>query len=175
MSVFLEAALQYAGRGWRCFPLKPRDKVPLVKGGFKAATVAPSQIEAWWKRWPDANIGIATGQASGIMVIDLDSPDALRRFKDICTDRNINPGAEALNATAVVVTSRGWHIYFHIPNDTARIPCSKGVSLEQGVDVRADGGYVVAPPSIHPSGHIYRWERTLIDGSQHPPLFDWAR
>ena len=64
MSDLLAAALGYAARGWHVFPLKPRDKTPLLpgkgaQGGHKAATLDPEQIKAWWSTHPDANIGIS--------------------------------------------------------------------------------------------------------------------
>ena len=61
----------------------------------------------------------------------------------------------ALPRTAIVKTGRGWHLYFAMPAGCARIPCS----TRDGLDVRADGGYVVAPPSVHLSGHIYTWQK----------------
>lgn len=145
-NTLLEAALDYAARGWRVFPLKPRGKTPLVKGGFKVATVAPAQIRAWWEKWPDANIGIATGQASGILVLDIDSPEglaALKRLRELHGE---------LPATMVATTARGWHFYYQL-RQGEEIRCSSG----EGLDVRGDGGYVVAPPSIHETGAVYAW------------------
>ena len=160
-SSLLECALQYASRGWHVFPLhsirdgrctcgqdcgKNAGKHPRVKGGFKVATVDNRQIEAWWRKWPDANIGIATGAVSGIMVIDVDGEKGLATLLALVARHG------ALPLTAVVKTARGWHLYFLMPAGCGRIPCSTG----DGLDVRADGGYVVAPPSRHASGHIYQ-------------------
>ena len=69
---FLNAALGYAAQGLYVFPIKPRGKTPLTNHGFKDASTDPEQIRAWWTRWPDANIGITTGKASGFWVLDLD-------------------------------------------------------------------------------------------------------
>jgi hypothetical protein len=121
----------------------------------------------WWRKWSEANIGVATGSASGLLVIDLDSLQGLAAFKRL----HVAHGGEPLPPVPVVVTGRGWHIYLSIPPGSERIPCSTGKESEQGVDVRADGGYVVAPPSIHPSGRVYRWDFSLCDGSTTPPLF----
>lgn len=152
-NTLLEAALGYAARGWRIFPLKPRGKTPLVKGGFKAATVAPAQIRAWWEKWPDANIGIATGQASGILVLDIDGAEglrSLRRLQERC--------GELLPQTLVCSTGRGFHVYFALePGQAIRCTTGSKEHADEGLDVRADGGYVVAPPSIHETGTVYAW------------------
>jgi hypothetical protein len=166
MSTFLEAALRYARFDMRVFPIKPRDKVPIVAGGFKAATVSPSQIRAWWMWSPEANIGIATGLASGLLVIDLDGREALAAFKRLHEERSNEP----LPPTPVVVTGRGWHIYLKMACGTP-IRCSSGQGDEKGIDVRGEGGYVLAPPSIHPSGHVYTWDSTLLDGTANPRLY----
>jgi hypothetical protein len=142
----LEHALQYAGRGWRVFPLRARGKTPLTKGGFKAATVDPRQIEAWWKKWPEANIGIATGAASGLFVLDIDGAHGEAHLVELQELYGCLP------ETLTVKTARGRHIYFALgPGQPP--PCSSG----NGVDVRCSGGYVVAPPSVHESGHVYTW------------------
>jgi Bifunctional DNA primase/polymerase, N-terminal len=163
MTVFmLQFALRYAGRGWHVFPLhsvqdgrctcgrdcgKNAGKHPRVKGGFKAATTDVRQIEAWWRKWPDANIGIATGAMSGIVVIDVDGEAGRATLQRLVAQHGLLPRTE------MVRTSRGWHLYFGIPDACSPIPCSTG----DGLDVRGDGGYVVAPPSRHASGHIYQW------------------
>ena len=158
----LEYALQYAGRGWRVFPLhsmrdgrctcgqdcgKNAGKHPRVKGGFKVATTDARQIEAWWRQWPDANIGISTGAVSGIVVFDIDGATGRATLQRLVEEHGQMP------RPAIVKTGRGWHLYFTMPSPCTPIPCSTG----DGLDVRGDGGYVVAPPSRHASGHDYRW------------------
>ncbi|MGO9849679.1 MAG: bifunctional DNA primase/polymerase [Methylocella sp.] len=155
-------ALAYAKSGLAIFPLhsiragrctcgrdcgKNAGKHPRVKGGFKVATTDARQIEAWWRKWRDANIGIATGVVSGIIVIDIDGADGLVALQSLIAQHGPLP------RTATVKTSRGWHAYFAIPATCPPIPCSTG----NGLDVRGDGGYVVAPPSRHASGHVYQW------------------
>jgi putative DNA primase/helicase len=163
----IDYALQYAARGWRIFPVG-LDKKPLIK--WKAgATVSPSKIESYWYKWPDANIAIATGRPSGVYVIDIDSYEALQRFIKAWGSAWAEAPPPAL---ACVRTGRGIHIYLMLEQGH-EIPCStgpKGSPLE-GIDVRGEGGYVLAPPSVHSSGRIYRWDFSLIDGSAHPPLF----
>lgn len=141
----LEAALEYAARGWPIFPLRPKEKVPATSHGLKDATTDPERIREWWQREPDANIGYATG--NGVAVIDIDELD---NWIDLLEDV-----AAPVPDTTRVVTSRGWQLFFS--TDTP-IRNSAG-KLKPGVDVRGDGGYVVLPPSVHPSGHVYRWDR----------------
>jgi hypothetical protein len=147
-----EAALQYAGRGWRVFPCYPRAKEPLTRHGFKDATVKPSQIELWWSAHPDANVAIATGGASGLFVLDLDGADAIANVLELASAYG------RMSCRAIVRTGRGFHIYCAM-NAGEKVPCGQG--KETGIDIRGDGGYVLAPPSIHPSGAIYTWVNPL--------------
>lgn len=137
----LRAALGYAAQGLHVIPLKPRDKVPLTAHGGKDATTDPAQIRAWWTQWPDANIGIATGKVSGFWVLDLDGA-----YPDTWPPLGIEP---------TVKTARGVHYYFRCPEGT-EIKNRAKIGGEQ-IDVRGDGGYVIAPPSIHPSGVRYEF------------------
>jgi putative DNA primase/helicase len=113
--------------------------------------MAPEQIEAWWRCWPNANVGVATGAVSGIWVLDVD-PDkggdrSLAEFEALF---------ETLGPTWRVETGGGGlHYWFRAPGEPLR---SNAGRLGPGLDVRADGGYVVAPPSRHRSGHAYRWD-----------------
>jgi hypothetical protein len=137
------AALEYASRGWPVLPLVPSGKKPLTKHGHLDATTDPDQIAAWWAQHPRANVGIVTGARSGILVLDVDSSDG-----DLAL---IELGAAVPTLTSV--TAKGKHLYFvHAP----AMGCC--VALRPGLDVRGDGGYVVAPPSVHESGFVYRWD-----------------
>lgn len=145
---FLEAALQYAGRGWSVFPLCPRSKYPW-KGShsFKDATTDRQQIEDWWSFRPKSNVAIATGQVSGLVVLDIDGDEGRQSLVQLMPWFKVAPG------TAVVRTGRGYHIYM-----AGNIICRS--SAGNGLDIRGEGGYVVAPPSIHKSGHVYTWTTT---------------
>lgn len=149
-----DAALEYAKQGFAVFPLKPRNKTPMQAGGFKIATTDQLQIEKWWKETPTANIGIATGQMSGgLLVIDLDVDDnkGINGYDSLRDWQRMNGD---LPDTADSITGRGgYHLFFRTPH---RIKCRTGIL--EGVDVRADGGYIVAPPSIHYNGNQYIWE-----------------
>jgi Bifunctional DNA primase/polymerase, N-terminal/AAA domain len=148
VSTFLEAALDLARRGFHVFPLKPRDKCPIVAGGFKAAMRDPEQIALWWKRNPDANIGIAC-EASGLCVMDCDH--GLTCYKDFIAWRDRN----GLPPTYTVRSGRrpefGVQMVYKGPIVSSRWELD-GCSG----DIKSIGGLVVAPPSIHPdSGEAY--------------------
>jgi KaiC/GvpD/RAD55 family RecA-like ATPase len=141
------AALWYATElGWAVFPLRPGDKIPMTTHGLKDATTSADQITAWWTERPNANIGIATGEVSGMVVVDVDGPlgeKALARFGE-------------LPHTATSLTGKGRHIVFKRPADGIRNSAGK---LGPQLDTRGDGGYIVAPPSVHPRGGKYEWEK----------------
>jgi len=146
-----QAALAYAAQGMHVFPLAPQGKTPLTQHGLEDATTDPATIETWWSRWPEANVGIRTGD---IVVVDEDSPGALLDLA--------NELGETIPETRVATTASGFHFYFTQP-DGERIRNTAG-RLASGIDTRGDGGYVVAPPSIHPSGASYLWsaERDMV-------------
>ena len=153
MNTFLNAAIEYAGKGMAVFPLKPRDKKPLTKHGVNDATTDFDTIEKWWKKNPNANIGIACGQVSGgLLVIDLDERENGVSGFDSLHEWESEHGE--LPETARTITGKGGsHILYRVDHKE-----NNRVDLLEGVDVRADGGYIVAPPSIHPNGNRYEWE-----------------
>ena len=152
----VDIALGYAARGYAVLPLHTvieskcscgksdcasPGKHPLNPHGVREATCDPEQIRAWWQQWPWANIGIATGQRSGLAVIDVDPRNG---GLDHLAELNL---PETLTAQT---GGQGYHFYFR-----QRGPLPKG-KLAPGIDMQADGGYVVAPPSLHLQGE-YRW------------------
>ncbi len=144
-----EAALEYAGRGLPVFPCQA-NKRPLIENGFHRATVESSQIEAWWRRRPQALIGVPTGRASGLVVLDIDVKDPRAYGFDTLADL----GLSILPSTPMVHTaSGGLHVYFAAIATEIRNSVGKH-GLGPGLDVRGEGGYVIAPsPS---SG--YAWD-----------------
>lgn len=144
----LDHALAYAARGWRVFPLA--GKVPKIKGGKGCldATTDEATIRGWWKKWPEANIGLATGEASGILVLDIDGDEGEESAKAFAP----------LPATLTGLTGGGGrHLLFQYPTGE-RITISQG-RLGLRLDTRGEGGYVVAPPSVHPdTGALYEWQ-----------------
>lgn len=149
-----EAALAYASRGWSVFPLAERNKVPAIAGGCSNATNDVETIADAWDARPNLNVAIATGDKSGgLMVIDLDvahegGVDGMETLRDWEREHGELP------ETVTVETGKGgMHLYYYVDE---YISCSVGG--ESGVDIRANGGYVVAPPSIHPNGNQYTFE-----------------
>ena len=149
MSDLLAAALNYASHGWPVFPLSPRSKVPQIKGGFTAATLDPDKIKAWWSESPMSNIGVPTGTDT-FMVLDID-PDKGGEISLI----EITAQRGKLPDTVLSMTGGGgWHYLFKCPAGARN---NVGY-LGAGIDIRANGGYIVVPPSIHPCGRPYLWE-----------------
>lgn len=153
-NTFKNAALQYADRGLAVFPLRPRDKRPATNNGCKAATTNKKQIADWWDKYPDSNIGIATGSISGgLLVIDLDI-DENKGINGYETLKEWQQSYGELPETWQSITGRGgYHLFYR---DSSVIKNSVG--LYDGIDIRGDGGYIVAPPSVHPNGKRYEWE-----------------
>lgn len=142
-------ARAYATQGWQSFPCKPMDKTPLVKWA-DMATTEENMLVGWWDTNPSANIGIACGKRSGIVVLDVDPGHG---GFDSLAELILKHGQ--LPATPVSKTgSGGEHIFFKHPGIEIRNSAGK---LGKGLDIRGDGGYVVVPPSMHPNGNIYEW------------------
>ena len=167
----LGAALEYAARGWHVFPAPPGEKKSHVAGRFGngqrwGATTDPDLIGQYWRRYPDANVGIACGRGSGLLVIECDTPeghdvDGIAEMRDLIALHGPLPDTiEALSPT------RSWHLYFKYPAHTD-IPNSSG-HVAPGVDVRGEGGMVIGVPSIRPDkSEPYRWKNP-------PGLFELA-
>lgn len=132
---YLGAALAYAGWGWKVFPCAPGRKTPLTSRGLHDASTEPEQIHAWWRRWPQANIGLPTGLAFDVVDVDPEGLPWLARLRS-----QPYPGLPANHAQAITPRA-GLHLY---------LPASGGGNLAgfaPGVDYRGAGGYVLAPPS----------------------------
>jgi len=155
MNALLKAALLLAGKGKRVFPCQPQGKEPITPHGFKDATTEPAVINGWWSNTPEANLAIATGTDSGLVVLDVDV-DAECGKNGEATLAQLEQGHGKLPATLEARTPRGGrHLYFRHPGNATRIPCSTD-RLGKGLDVRADGGYVLVAPSQTSRGE-YRW------------------
>jgi hypothetical protein len=145
-----EAALAYAARGWSVIPMQPHGKRPLVAWReFQHRMAGSDEIRHWFRRWPDANVGIVTGRISGIVVVDVDArhggPDSVTEAETL--HGPLPPTVESASGGG------GRHLYFAYPGR----PVANRVAIRPGIDVRGDGGCVVAPPSVHPSGRRYAW------------------
>jgi len=179
----LDAALLYAAAGWAVLPVAGMAagecgcrrscahpaKHPVTRHGVHDATTDSVLIREWWRRSPAANVGIATGRISGLVVVDIDLP---RGGQESLVA--LRAGGHRLPRTLTVFTGGGGlHLFYAAPagvrvaNTAGRLP---GVSEAlPGVDLRGDGGYVVAPPSVHASGIPYQWHPAPL-----MPLPAWA-
>lgn len=152
-----DAATAYAEAGWHVFPCRPRGKTPLTPRGFKDATTDPTTIKQWWADTPDANIGVATGTISGIWVVDIDGEPGAQSLRSLART------GQELPLTLSSGTGHGTHLFYAVPHGTV-VRSKAGVW--PGVDIRGDGGYVIVPPSIHPTGRRYRWRYPLDEGAR---------
>lgn len=147
----LDFSLEYAARGWPVFPCNPENKKPLVPKGHNAATIDPVQISAWWKSWPDAQIGVPMGRKVGFWALDLDQPDGLETCA-ILEDQHGHLPSTWEQRTG----GGGIQQFFAYPKDGREVRNSAS-KLGKDIDVRGEGGYVIMPPSGHPSGGRYSW------------------
>ncbi len=162
----LTAALGYAQRGWPVLPLHTpeRDgcsckranctsvgKHPRTRKGLSDATTNQGQIRTWWAQWPDANIGILTGGESGLLVVDVDNKGGKNGSENLAV---LASQCGGLPPTLTASTGNGEHLFFNHPSVPMKNSASK---IADGVDVRAERGYVVAAPSLHASGKRYAW------------------
>ena len=170
----LDAALYYLRElGWSVIPIKPRDKTPLVAWEqYQHEPATEEQILQWWTEHPNANIGIVTGAVSGIVALDIDGTEGAQSLEQ----------QPELEPTPFSNTSKGGHYFFRHPGDGELRNFARKLP---GLDFRGDGGYIVAPPSVHPSGHVYTWGlwphqqppadlpgwlRELMSSNSHTPL-----
>lgn len=149
---FLKLALFYASKGWAVFPLQPKEKDKfLLKSWKEEASKDPEQIKAWWSKWPTANVGLVTGIVSGIVAMDIDprhgGEESLLALE---AERGKLP-----HTVEALTGGGGRHKLFKYTQ--ADITTGANNPL-QGLDFRGTGGYIVAPPSVHPSGGRYQWE-----------------
>ena len=162
----LRLALFYLKNGFSIIPIKGpflangvtleekmKDvKTPLIKWAeFQKRRPTMEEVKGWFTKWRKANIAIVTGKVSGIVVVDFDSDKAIEWAN-----------TEGLLNTATVKTGKGLHAYYRYPDNGFSI--QNVVDAEKRIDVRAEGGYAVAPPSRYIDGTEYRWVRSLKEG-----------
>lgn len=178
----LEAALWYARHGWSVVPLHRaadgacscrRPDCPAIgkhpRIAWQGRTTTPAhetEVRAWWERWPRANVGVVTGLVSGIVVLDVDprngGDETLARF----VARRFGPLPETVESA----TGGGGRHYWFDPTGR-RLPTGR---LAAGLDLKAEGGLVVAPPSVHASGAAYAWVAGRSPAERKPaPLPRW--
>lgn len=152
------AAADYIGRGLAVIPLRRGQKEPATIHGINDWSDNPGQVDVWWGRDAWYNVGIVTGQPSGgVFAIDLDVHDPAHSGIETLRDWEAVHGA--LPETWEQVTGSGGRQLFYRASRTVR----NSANGELGVDVRGDGGFVVAPPSVHPNGETYEWSTSPDD------------
>jgi Bifunctional DNA primase/polymerase, N-terminal/DnaB-like helicase C terminal domain len=143
----LNFALKYLKQGLSVIPLEPKGKRPLISWTeFQSRHATEDEVKGWFAKTPMANIGIVTGSVSGVAIIDLDGPEGLVSSQNL-----------GLKSSVVSLTGNGKHLWFRYPKEGLK----NAVRIVSGMDLRGDGGYVVAPPSIHESERRYRWTSVL--------------
>jgi hypothetical protein len=167
----LEAALAYARLGWPVFPLHHPDlhrgcscmeakacrspgKHPRTRKGLKDASTDEAQIRRWWEIYPLAGVGLAMGRKSGLVAVDVDP----RSGGDASISELIEVYGELPETLEAATGGGGSHIFFAHPGVVFKNSSS---ALGEGLDVKTDGGYVVAAPSLHASGKRYQWRNRL--------------
>lgn len=184
----LAEALACINRGWAVFPLHniksgkctcnkpqcdspgkhPRYDYGIIERGVLDASSEEAKIRNWWAKWPKANIGIATGEKSGIVAVDIDP-----RHSGDESWQKLEASNGKVNTVQSLTGGGGCHYLFGYPKDT-KITNGAEIGNNKGVDIRGDGGYIVGPGSDHHSGGRYEWEL-----SSHPdeiplaPMPEW--
>lgn len=154
----MDAALQYAHMGLRVIPL--HGKRPYFESWTEVATTDDKLINKWWSQEPKANVGIATGAQSNIFVVDVDPRSGGEESIDTLFSRH----GRFPSTWTDITGSGGTHYYFRYP----AFKVGNSAGLYPGIDIRGDGGQVVAPPSIHPdTGRRYMWDG-IEDPSSEP-------
>lgn len=169
------AAHELAEQGIPVFPCVPNEKRPLTRNGHRDATTNHVLIQRWWRKCTDANLAMPTGQASRIIVIDLDRKNCRDGFATLAElEEDLG---EPLPSTLTVCTpNRGEHLRYRVPNAVAiRSSASKilGHFNAPGFDVRGEGGYVVVPPSIV-DGRCYAFKDPKVPIAELPERWVWA-
>lgn len=163
MTACLDAAFAYLERGWSVLPAEAHGKRPLIAWrSLQQQRATRHAVLHWFEHWPDANVSIVTGSLSGLVVLDVDA-----RHHGVESLAALEREHGALPLTPEVHTGGGGrHLYFRHPG----IALANRVGMWPGIDLRGDGGCVVAPPSIHPSGQPYAWRQGRAAGDL--PLAD---
>jgi len=160
MGDMIEAALSYIDQGFKVFPVKP-DKKPLTTHGLKDATKTKAGVREFWTRWPDAGIALVT---DNLLVLDFDAKNGGLESKSAIEARH-----GLLPRTRAHRTGGGGEHWIYRNTNGASVRNTVSFAGYPGVDLRANGGYIVVPPSLHESGKRYE----IIDNSEIAPATDW--
>lgn len=146
--LIIESAIKYAELGLSVIPVG-RDKNPIVKWkGYQRTPADSSRIRGWWRKYPNANIGIVTGRLSNIVSIDFDSQEALDRYQATIED---------IDGHLHFKTGKGWQYIFRWTGYGG----GNKTGIMENVDIRGEGGYIVVPPSLHENGTTYTWDGNI--------------
>ena len=162
-----QAALDYLARGWSVIPVRERAKRPAVPWKrYQRKCVTEKTLHDWFRRSPDFNVAIVTGGLSGLVVLDVDPRHGGNEsLRDLEREHGALP-----NTMESITGGGGRHVYFSHPGGVVK----NRTNIEPGIDLRGDGGCIVAPPSVHPSGKRYRWKRGHApEDVSLAPLPDW--
>ena len=160
-----QAAIDAIARGWKVFPLRARSKAPATKHGFHDWTDDPESVEEIWDKYPNLNLGIVCGDTSGGLLVldfDVDEDEGVDSIRDFLRPWEAEHGE--LPETVTAITGRGGLHYFYKVDR----PIQKAENEEHHVDIRANGSYVMAVPSVHPNGNTVQWEN-------HPDDYEVAQ
>lgn len=160
---FFDIAMFYTERNIKVFPVKRQGKSPLCSNGFKSATADKVVLQQWNNKFPNCNVGIPTGHINNIFVVDIDGEQGFESLNHL---ELIYGKLDA----PTVITGKGKHLYFKMP-ENVELKCSTK-KIADHIDIRANGGYVVAPPSIHENGHQYTW-KNFIPNQGFPEAPSW--
>lgn len=167
MTGAVHIALAYARIGWRVHPIRPGEKLPLLRDWPARASIDPEAIRRWWDSWPDANVAVATGERSGLFVLDVDGTEGERSLAEL--ERKHGPLPDLYPMQWTGGGRGGWQAFFAWPG----VPAKNSVGrLGRNLDTRGDGGYVLVPPSR--TTGCYAWAPDRDPWTLPPePAPDW--
>lgn len=163
MKTIIEEALEYIDNGWSILPVKPEEKRPFMTNWLQYTKTRATKEMAgnWFRNLSGAGVGAVTGRISNIVALDVESycptpiEELLRRYP-----------TQLISKTG----SGGYHLFYQFPTNVAKV--ANRVKIFEGADLRADGGFIVLPPTIHPNGNRYEWVKRGIPGAFPVALLD---
>ena len=161
--MIINDALEYVDSGWSVLPVKPEDKRPYMTNWlqYNHTRATRDMVTNWFRNLSGAGIGLVTGKISNIVVLDVESyckipiEELLKRYPTQLYSRT---------------GSGGWHLYFQYPTGVPKV--GNRVGIFEGADLRADGGFIVLPPTVHPNGNRYEWVSRGVPGAFPMALLD---
>lgn len=164
-----QAALDYLDLGWSVIPVREREKRPAVAWkAYQSKVVSRETLHDWFRRSPDYNVAVVTGALSGLVVLDVDP----RHGGDESLKELEHEHGPLPKTVESITGGGGRHVYFSHPGEEVH----NRANIKPGIDLRGDGGCIVVPPSVHPSGNRYRWKKGRAPGDvKLAPLPEWLR